>query len=109
MFDNDLEAVIHLVKIRAQGRTRYEGQPPYEDETLVAALEAKDAEIERLNLELEGQRRTAVDAVKLHATRRAEIARLRDALVQIERFGWLEGTKYAEWLLECRGIATAAL
>lgn len=38
-----------------------------------------------------------------------DLERLRAALKQIERIGWREGTKFGEWLVECRGIARSAL
>lgn len=49
------------------------------------------------------------DARKLLTQAAAEIEHMRAALGAIERVGWREGTKFQEWLLECRGIARDAL
>lgn len=38
-----------------------------------------------------------------------EIDNLTAALMKIERIGWREGTKFQEWLLECRAIARDAV
>ena len=46
---SDIDASIAEVRSRMQGRTRYEGQPPYTDELLVeeiARLRARVAELE---------------------------------------------------------------
>lgn len=48
----DIETIIAEIKAKAEGRTRYEGQPPYWDELLVAEILRLRSHCETLHNEI---------------------------------------------------------
>lgn len=54
---SEIDEAIAEVKRKAEGRTRYEGQPPYRDEVLVAEIERLQAALKDIML-LDGKRLT---------------------------------------------------
>lgn len=46
---SDIEPVLARVRSKSSGRTRYEGQQPYDDEVMLAEIEALRTELKRQN------------------------------------------------------------